>query len=154
MLYLKVSISLTQMVPLPHTYPARAGIVLTRISSKCTAFCFSKRAWHQKQVNPLLPTHPVLSPPFYEVRVSGSALLSAPGGQIGHWESPQALYLAQNTPGLYVGFTTSLMAEEAIIAQFLSSSFLFSFSVVSPSSLENCGLSWTTLSKWASDGQF
>lgn len=38
LLYLRVSISLTQMVLLPHTYPERAGIVLTSITSKTTAF--------------------------------------------------------------------------------------------------------------------
>lgn len=53
------------------------------------------------------------------------ASFSAYGGQVGFWGKPQASYLSQNTPGLYVGSIASLMVGAAIIAHY-SSSFHFS----------------------------
>lgn len=66
------------------------------------------------------------------------ASLPASGGQVGFWGKPQASYLPQNTPGLYVGSITSLMAEAAIIVHFSPLSiFLFRFFAVSLSSSED-----------------
>ena len=66
------------------------------------------------------------------------ASFPAYGGQVGFWGKPQASYLSQNTPGLYVGSVASLMVGAAIIAHYSPLSiFLFCFSVDSSSSSEN-----------------
>lgn len=71
LLSLVVTVALIQMVHLPHTHPAKQGMVLTGRAGN----------WDRKQVDPLLPTS--LFPPLFPGFVVTVSLLSS-GGQTGH----------------------------------------------------------------------